>query len=94
MWAHPVAAEGAATVPAAEATIVISLRPVVLAVRDGDRLFPEVALRNKHLTLETNGETTEFQNYSELPLSDACNPGDQLHGLSWTQRRTGSAGVG
>jgi hypothetical protein len=54
VWAHPVAAEGAATVPAAEATIVISLRPVVLAVRDGDRLFAKVALRNEHLTLETN----------------------------------------
>lgn len=91
MWANPVAAEAAAT-STAEATVVISLRPVVLAVRDGDRLFPEVALRNEHLTLETNGETTEFQNYSELPLSDACNPDDQLHCLSWTQRTTGSAG--
>ena len=73
MWTNPVATEAATAVAAAEAAPVISLWPVVLAVRDGHRLLPEEALRNEHLTLETNGETT-VSKHSELPLSDACGP--------------------
>ena len=95
VWANPVAAEAAAatTITAVATPVALSLRPIVLAVRDGDRLGSGEALRDEHLALEpTTTRTTVSKTQCTATGATHADPVYQLHNLSrrWTQR-TGSA---